>query len=275
MYTLSAKTMPLWTHALPAPVSKREIRDAVDYGVVHGLKGLHDQRVVYFPSCLNQRIGGAPGTKSTMTEMVELLNKAGFEVLFPKKMDTLCCGTIWESKGMPDEAQRKAAELELALWEASDHGHWPVLCDQSPCLYRMRETMQGMHLYEPAEFIERFVLPCVQITKLDTCVAVHATCSTRKMGLTESLVRVAAACATHVLLPEEIECCAFAGDKGFTEPELNAWALRKLRRQVEQAGATMGFSNSRTCEIGLTQHSGITYNNIASLVNSVASPLKR
>ena len=275
MYTLSGKTMPLWTHALPAPVSKREIRDAVDYGVVHGLKGLHDQRVVYFPSCLNQRIGGAPGTKSTMTDMVELLNKAGFEVLFPKKMDTLCCGTIWESKGMPDEAQRKAAELELALWEASDHGRWPVLCDQSPCLYRMRETMQGMHLYEPVEFIERFVLPCVQITKIDTCVAVHATCSTRKMGLTKSLVRVAAACATHVLLPEEIECCAFAGDKGFTEPELNAWALRKLRRQVKQAGATMGFSNSRTCEIGLTQHSGITYNNIASLVNSVASPLKR
>ena len=59
----------------------------------------------------------------------------------------------------------------------------------------------------------------------------------------------------------------FAGDKGFTEPELNEWALRKLKPQIEKAGATMGVSNSRTCEIGLSTHSGIDYCGIAHLVN--------
>ena len=265
MHYGSGGLVPLWTPSLPRPVRKKERQIAEEYGVVHGLKGLQDKRVVYFPSCLNQRLGS--GKKPLINDMTELLNKAGYEVIFPEKMETLCCGTIWESKGMPDEAQRKAAELELALLKASENGRWPVLCDQSPCLHRMRHTMQHMHLYEPAEFIDKFVLKELEVTPLDTCVAVHVTCSTRQMGLADTIVRVAKTCAKNVLIPEEIGCCAFAGDKGFTEPELNEWALRKLKPQVEKAGASMGVSNSRTCEIGLSTHSGIDYCSIAHLVN--------
>ena len=117
------------------------------------------------------------------------------------------------------------------------------------------------------EFLDRFVLDRVQIEPLDECVAVHATCTTRKMGLVDTLLKVARKCAKKVVLPEEIGCCAFAGDKGFTNPELNAWALRKLRTRIAKAGATMGYSNSRTCEIGLTHHSGIPYMGIVYLVN--------
>ena len=265
MHYASGGLVPLWTPSLPRPVRRKEKQAAIDYGAAHGLKGLHDKRVVYFPSCLNQRLGS--GDKPLINDMTELLNKAGFEVIFPEKMENLCCGTIWESKGMPDEAQRKAAELELALLKASENGRWPILCDQSPCLHRMRHTMQHMHLYEPAEFIDKFVLSEVDILPLDTCVAVHITCSTRQMGLADTIVRVAKKCAKNVLIPEEIGCCAFAGDKGFTEPELNEWALRKLKPQVEKAGATIGISNSRTCEIGLSTHSGIDYCSIAHLVN--------
>ena len=265
MHNASGGLIPLWTPSLPAPVRSKDIKMAKDYGAINGLKGLTDKRVVYFPSCLNQRLS-TPG-KPLINEMTELLNKAGFEVIFPANMENLCCGTIWESKGMPDEAQRKAAELELALLKASDNGRWPVLCDQSPCLHRMRHTMQHLHLYEPAEFIDKYVLSELEITPLDACVAVHVTCSTKQMGLAETIVRVAKACANNVLVPEEIGCCAFAGDKGFTDPELNEWALRKLKPQIQKAGATMGVSNSRTCEIGLTTHSGIEYHSIAHLVN--------
>ena len=265
MHYGSGKLIPLWTPSLPKPVTPKDIKTAKEYGLVNGLKGLQDKRVVYFPSCLNQRL--STPDKPLVNDMTELLNKAGFEVIFPDNMENLCCGTIWESKGMPDEAQRKAAELELALLKASEQGRWPVLCDQSPCLHRMRHTMQHLHLYEPAEFIDKYVLSEVEITPLDACIAVHITCSTRQMGLASTLVRVAQACANKVLVPEEVGCCAFAGDKGFTDPELNEWALRKLKPQVEKAGATMGVSNSRTCEIGLSTHSGIEYHSIAHLVN--------
>lgn len=272
MHSMSGGLIPLWTPSLPKPVTKKDIKTAIEYGAVNGLKGLRDKRVVYFPSCLNQRL--STPDKPLVNDVTELLNKAGFEVIFPAGMENLCCGTIWESKGMPEEADRKAAELELALLKASEYGKWPVLCDQSPCLHRMRHTMQHLHLYEPAEFIDKFVLSEVEITPLDACVAVHVTCSTRQMGLADTIVRVAKACAKNVLVPQEIGCCAFAGDKGFTEPELNEWALRKLKPQVEKAGATMGVSNSRTCEIGLTTHSGIEYHSIAHLVNKVSKVKK-
>ncbi|MBR5854857.1 MAG: FAD-binding oxidoreductase [Paludibacteraceae bacterium] len=268
MHKASGRLIPLWTPSLPKPVRQKDIKTAKEYGAVHGLKGLQDKRVVYFPSCLNQRLSTAD--KPLVNDMTELLNKAGFEVIFPSNMESLCCGTIWESKGMPDEAQRKAAELELALLKASENGRFPILCDQSPCLHRMRHTMQHLHLHEPAEFIDKYVLNELDITPLDACVAVHVTCSTRQMGLAQTIVRVTQACAKTVLVPEEIGCCAFAGDKGFTEPELNEWALRKLKPQIEKSGATMGVSNSRTCEIGLTTHSGIEYHSIAHLVNIVS-----
>ena len=228
--------------------------------------------LVYFPSCINQRMGAVKGERPVVEEMVELLRKAGYEVVFPDGMERLCCGTIWESKGMPDAADRKSAELEAALKIASENGRWPVLCDQSPCLHRMREKIRGLELFEPAEFIERFVLDKVRIDPVDGPVAVHITCSTRKMGLEGSVIRVAKACSRSVFVPEEIGCCAFAGDKGFTHPGLNAWALRKLRGQIAKAGVVHGYSNSRTCEIGLSLHSGVPYSGLAGLVNRVASP---
>jgi D-lactate dehydrogenase len=60
-----------------------------------------DKRVVYFPSCINQTMGlakGAPVKNSLVDEMVKLCNKAGYTVIFPKGIDKMCCGTIWESK---------------------------------------------------------------------------------------------------------------------------------------------------------------------------------
>ena len=86
--------------------------------------------------------------KPLINDMVELCEKAGFEVLFPDNMQQLCCGTIWESKGMPEVADKKADELHQALLKASENGKYPILCDQSPCLYRMRHTMPDLALYD-------------------------------------------------------------------------------------------------------------------------------
>ena len=234
-------------------------------------------KVVYFPSCINQTMGlprKSPVEQPLVNKMISLLNKAGYEVIFPKNMESLCCGTIWESKGMLDIADRKSAELEAALWEASEQGKYPVLCDQSPCLHRMRETIKKMKLYEPAEFIYTFLQDRLVFSPTDRPVALHITCSMRKMGLADTLIALARLCSTNVIIPEEVGCCGFAGDRGFTYPELNAYALRKLRPQIEAAGISIGYSNSRTCEIGLTTNSGIPYVSIAYLVDqcTIAKP---
>ena len=172
---------------------------------------------------------------------------------------------IWESKGMPEIADQMTAKLEAALWAASNNGQYPVLCDQSPCLHRMRDHIKSMHLYEPAEFIATFLAPHLQFTPTDEPVAVHVTCSTRRMGLANVIIDLARRCSTNVVVPPEVGCCGFAGDKGMTHPELNKYALRKLKAQVK--GVPVCYSNSRTCEIGLATNSGIPYVSIAYLVN--------
>lgn len=226
-------------------------------------------KVVYFPSCINQMMGLPKHhhavDKPLVEEMVSLLGKAGYEVIFPENMSSLCCGTIWESKGMPEIADGKTAELEEALWQASEQGRYPVLCDQSPCLHRMKHKIKKMRLYEPAEFILGFLADRLDFHQTDTPVAIHLTCSMRLMHKTGKMLELARMCSTNVLVPEGVGCCGFAGDKGMTHPELNKYALRKLKDQVK--GIPVGYSNSRTCEIGLATNSGIPYVSIAYLVN--------
>jgi D-lactate dehydrogenase len=255
--------LPLWTPAMPKNYKLKKSHSSL-------VTSHPSLKVVYFPSCINQTMGleaHSPEKQALVDKMLSLLFKAGYEVIFPKNMDNLCCGTIWESKGMPDIADQKSAELEAALYEASEQGKYPVLCDQSPCLYRMRHVIQKMKLYEPVEFIATFLEDKLEFIPTDKPVAVHITCTMRKMGLAGQIIKLAKRCSTNVFIPEEIGCCGFAGDKGFTQPEVNAYALRKLRPQIEKAGITVGYSNSRTCEIGLRTNSGIPYQSIVYLVD--------
>ena len=138
----------------------------------------------------------------------------------------------------------------------------------------MREHIKSMPLFEPAEFILDYLAPYLKFTPIDTPVAVHVTCSTRRMGIADKIVSLASMCSRHVTVPAEVGCCGFAGDKGFTFPELNKWGLRKLKPAIEASGAKKGYSNSRTCEIGLTTHSGIPYKSIVYLVDECTEPIK-
>ncbi len=260
--------LPLWTPSLPKPFYPHHLASDAPEG--------EKPRLVYFPSCLNRVMGPeeeAEGrTKPLADVFVDLCHRAGYDVIFPANLKNLCCGMIWESKGMPDIADAKTAELEAALAIASEGGKLPVVCDQSPCLHRMRDHIKSMTLHEPAEFILDYLVPRLKLKRLDRTVAVHITCSSRRMGLAEKIVGLANLCVKKVVVPAEIGCCGFAGDKGFTVPELNAWGLRKLRPAIEASGATEGYSNSRTCEIGLTTNSGITYKSIAYLVHEASEP---
>lgn len=259
---LNAIGVPLWTSTLPAAYYPHRIKQA-------DVKP-DNKKVVYFPSCINRTMGASHekgGKPANLVDtFVKLCNRAGYEVIFPEKMKELCCGMIWESKGMPEIADDKTAQLEKALLKASENGHYPVVCDQSPCLHRMRDHIKSMKLFEPSEFIADYLSQFLNFKKIDRCVAVHVTCSTRLMNLGDKIIDLASRCATKVVVPSQIGCCGFAGDKGFMLPGLNRWGLRKLRSQIEEQHAVEGYSNSRTCEIGLSTNSGIPYKSIVYLV---------
>jgi D-lactate dehydrogenase len=266
---LSGNNIPQWTPAMPKGVNGPKPK---------AINPKNPLKVVYFPSCIAQTMGPAKGDPYRQPLHIvtqNLLEKAGYEVIYPERMSSLCCGTPWESKGLMKHADQKSSELEAELLKASENGKYPVLCDTSPCLYRMRRVMEKtLKLYEPVEFIHEFLMDKLHFSKVDEVVAVHPTCTTTKMGLTAKLKAVADACASHVVLPEEVGCCGFAGDRGFNYPEVNKYALRKLRPVIEQSKVVAGYSNSRTCEIGLSTNGGVPYMSIIYLVDRVTKKKK-
>ena len=271
--------IPLWTTAMPKKHRQPKKSDLTQFiiekSIPHKEESHSELKVVYFPSCINQTMGQSKhgGKKHDLVdEVIQLMTKAGYEVIFPEGMERMCCGQIWESKGMLDIADRKSAELEAALWKASEEGKYPVLCAQSPCLHRMKKVMHKMNLYEPAEFIMKYLVPRLDFHPIDRHIALHLTCSTRQMGVDKDMIALAKLCSNNVFLPEGVGCCGFAGDRGFTFPELNSYGLRKLRPQIEANGIEVGYSNSRTCEIGLETNSGIPYMSIVYLVNECTTP---
>jgi len=199
--------------------------------------------------------------------VMSLLEKAGYEVILLPDMDRLCCGMAFDSKGFFEEADAKSRELEAALLISSNDGEYPVLCDTSPCLFRMRQALDNkLKLYEPVEFIHDFLMQRLIFNKAPETVAIHVTCSSTKMLLAEKFKAVALACAEKIVTPTKVTCCGFAGNKGFDTPELTASALAQLKTSLP-ADCKSGYSNSRPCEIGLSQHGGINYQSIVYLVD--------
>ena len=305
--TMNKMGMPLWTTAMPKKKRQPKKTDLTQFIIERSIPHKEEEhkplKVVYFPSCINQTMGlskEAPVKHALVDEVIQLMAKAGYEVIFPEGMEKMCCGQIWESKGMLDIADRKSAELEAALWKASEEGKYPVLCAQSPCLHRMRKVMHKMKsanervqsdanispaereqtrarlkLYEPAEFIMTYLVDRLDFHPTDKHIALHLTCSTRQMGVDKDMIALAKLCSTNVFLPEGVGCCGFAGDRGFTFPEMNKYALRKLRPQIEANKIEVGYSNSRTCEIGLETNTGIPYMSIVYLVNICTTAKKQ
>lgn len=255
---LSGNRIPLWNPYMPKGVHKRRLA---------AFKS--DRQVVYFPSCITRSMGPArnDGEEMDVTALTaKLLLKAGYEIIYPTSLDDLCCGMAFASKGYKEEGDRKAMELQQALLQASDHGRIPVLCDMSPCLYRMKETLdKKLKLYEPIEFTLQYLAPYLTFKRSAETVAIHPVCSAKKMGLEAKMAQLAELCAEKVVVPEN-NCCGFAGDRGFTFPELNQHGLRHLREQLP-ADCRAGYSTSRTCEIGLSLHSGLHYKSILYLVD--------
>ena len=253
--------LPKWSSALPRPASwtREEGRASTE-------------RVVYFPSCAARTMGAQRGDDAQALPVVaqRLLRKAGFDVVIPGDLAGLCCGQPFESKGFAEAADAKSAELEGALRAASEDGRIGIVFDTSPCAYRMKRYLgDRLAVHDCVEFVHDVVLPRVDVVPRREPVTIHPVCSLRKMGLVDKLEAVARRCSDDVVTVPDVLCCGFAGDNGFTQPELNEHALRRLRTSLP-ASCRHGYSTSRTCEIGLSEQAGFAYRSLLDLVESCA-----
>jgi D-lactate dehydrogenase len=110
------------------------------------------------------------------------------------------------------------------------------------------------------------LLPNLTVSAKAGSVAVHPTCATRHMGLAPRLRALAAALADDVDIPPSSTCCGFAGDRGFTHPELTAAATAPQAAELAGRHHDAYVSSNRTCEIGLTRATGEDYESVIHLL---------
>lgn len=262
--TISGNAIPKWNKDMPKGAKK------IKHSLVND--GQQD-KVVYFPSCINRTMGKSKGYGKEEVELTqkteELLVRAGFTIIYPETLDNLCCGMAFSSKGLKEEGSRKLQELEMALLKASEGGKYPILFDMSPCYYTFHEgyTNPDIHIYDPIQFMLEFVMPKLEVKHPHEEVVVFPVCSVKKIGMEQNLTKLAQLCAKKVISVDS-NCCGFAGDRGFTYPELNAHGQRHLEEQIPEA-CHEGYSTSRTCEIGMSEHSHVNFKSIFYLIDEV------
>lgn len=232
--------------------------------------------VVYFVSCVNRTIAeGSTDTKSLAEHTLSLFKKADFYAVFPEEMNLLCCGQPFESIGAKAIADRTSISLNRALRQASNDGEYSIYLDNSPCALRIKEAQrnglidQDLKLFDAATFLAEQVIPKLQFINKLPELAIHIPCSASKMSTGKTLIELAKFCAEKINTPD-IACCGYAGNKGMTIPELNANGLRNLKKMLPES-CEHGVSMSRTCQIGLTTHSGIEYHSIEALLDQCSS----
>jgi D-lactate dehydrogenase len=258
---------PYWLDYMPK-VAKYEKNEVITNG---------DKNVVYFSSCINRAFGASKKSsdKRDINTVVEsLLNKSKYNIIYPNKDTDLCCGVPFESKGFKNQADKQLEQLLEQLQKASNYGEYPILCDNSPCTYRIVNGLKNRRLkvYEPIEFSLEYLIPNLKIEQTDEPIVIHSTCSSKKMGLDNSFEKLAKILSSDVTIPINISCCGFAGDRGFNFPELNRSALQGLKPQLK-VDIKRGFSTSKTCEMGLSHNSGADYGSILYLLDQCSDGL--
>ena len=158
-----------------------------------------------------------------------LLEKAGFSVVYPDNLGGLCCGQPWDTKGLKDVADSKAAELEAAPPAASEGGSLPIVSDTSTCSVRLKDYSGPLEMRDVVDFLHDEVLPKLTVRQRQDG---HAASELRRpqVGFGGQAAGLAQACAETVVQPEGILAADLPGPPGLTTPELNEYAIAPVAR---------------------------------------------
>lgn len=224
-----------------------------------------DTAAIYVPSCTNRIFGGNP-----VNALVTVSARAGKPVAIPDEVGGSCCGLPWSSKGFDSAHRHKANEMVERLWGWSEEGKLPVVIDAASCTGAIADPADGVLTEENAgrlvqiEIVDSVawalrLLPDLDITEKVSSATAHPTCATRRLGLAPSLRTLAAALADDVYIAPSATCCAFAGDRGITHPELTASATKPQAEELAGRHFDAHLSSNRTCEIALERATGESY----------------
>jgi len=229
---------------------------------------INDFDAIFFPSCTATLFGTSNSTGALMT----LAQRAGIKLSIPAGIESLCCGTPWKSKGYSAGYEVMSKAVTSALSKVAGEARVLIVTDAASCSHGLTELLSqhpNLQVIDAVEFTEQQILPKLSIRKVKS-VAVHPTCSTTALGISDSLNNLARALADEVFTPENWGCCAYAGDRGMTFPELTASATSLQASEIKARDDAHFISANRTCEIGMSKATGKTYRHVIELLEEVS-----
>jgi D-lactate dehydrogenase len=234
---------------------------------------------VYIPSCTSRIFGGSP-----VEALVEVSRRAGLPVWIPEDADGACCGLPWSSKGFREAHRHKANEMVERLWGWSAEGSLPVVVDAASCTQAIEspgegvldeanaERLAGLEILDSVAWAHDRLLPWLEIHRKVGSATVHPTCATRHMGLAHRLRALTGEMADEVYVAPSATCCAFAGDRGISHPELTASATAPQAEELSGREFDAYLSSNRTCEIGMSRATGERYESFLILLEELSRP---
>ena len=228
-----------------------------------------DFDAIFFPSCT----GTLFGTSDSVGAFMALAKRAGLRISIPAGIDSLCCGTPWKSKGYSEGYEVMSKAVTDSLAKATNGKQVTIVTDSSSCSGGLSELLASqphLRVVDSIQYVEENILPKLSIRKVKS-VALHPTCSTTAMGINGSLTNLAKAIADEVFIPENWGCCAYAGDRGMTFPELTASATLEQAKEIKERDDSYFISANRTCEIGMSKATGKKYRHILEVLEDMAT----
>jgi D-lactate dehydrogenase len=227
-----------------------------------------DFDAIFFPSCTATLFGTSDSTGALTT----LAQRAGIKLSIPTGIESMCCGTPWKSKGYSAGYEVMSSSVIGALTKVANGKQITIVTDAASCSHGLTELLAqhpNLQVIDAVEFTEKHILPKLSIRKVKS-VAVHPTCSTTALGISGSLNNLAKAIADEVFTPENWGCCAYAGDRGLTFPELTASATSLQASEIKAREDAYFISANRTCEIGMSKATGKAYRHVIELLEEVS-----
>jgi D-lactate dehydrogenase len=261
---------PLWTSSLTGPVPVRANVVAAP-------------EAVYFPTCITRMMGrDAERADSIVDVFLRLASRTKMELLIPSGLSGSCCGQAFSSKGFVDAYRYTVNEMIDQLWEWTRGGSIPVVIDISSCSHSLHTCrwaltsenqvrFDGLKIMDSLEFAVDVLAPRLTLRRVPGRAVFHPVCSLHKMGTYKKLEQLGVMTAEEAVIPFASGCCGMAGDRGFYYPGLTAAACAAEGAEVMGGGAATGYySTGKTCEMALSDATGVNYRSILYLLDEAS-----
>ena len=267
---ISHTTLPKWNQHIPRATRRSPIPSG-------------QKDFVYFPSCISRQLGIPTGDShlSLAGTFIMLAQRADINLCVPENVTGQCCGMPFASKGYTQASQAALHQTIQQMWDWSEAGRFSIVMDTSSCTHTLRtcsddlsaedrNLWKNLTILDGIEFVHDYLLPKLKLHPVEGDVVLHPNCSARKLGLDAKLFSIAKQCAQSAVVPLNLGCCAFAGDRGLLFPELTQSATEKEAAEVLAHDYDGYYCSNIPCEIGMSEATGRNYVSIIYLVEKAS-----